>query len=131
MHQPTARARSARAPTPSVSLRLFVQLLVVVGIGVLVPSVVAAVKTPQPLWWLLFAAMGILTGPFKVSFASIEARISVADTFYIASAILFGPGPATVALAADCVIIAWRCKDPWYRLAFNTEAPAFSLWVGA
>jgi putative nucleotidyltransferase with HDIG domain len=116
---------------PSASLRLYVQILLVVGVSVLAPSIVAAVKTPQPLWWLLLAAMAILTGPFKVSFASIEARISVADTFYIASVILFGPGPATVALAVDCAIIGRRCNDPWYRLAFNTVAPAFSLWVGA
>jgi putative nucleotidyltransferase with HDIG domain len=116
---------------PSPSLRLYVQILLVAGVCVLAPSIVAAVKTPQPWWWLLFAAMAILTGPFKVSFASIEARISVADTFYIASAILFGPGPATVALAADCVLIGRRCKDPWYRLAFNAVAPALSLWVGA
>jgi putative nucleotidyltransferase with HDIG domain len=124
-------AGSSRTATPSPSLRAYVLVLVAAGLAILVPSIVSTVQTPQPLWWLLFAAMAILTGPFKVSFASIEARISVADTFYIAMAILFGPGPATLALAADCVIIGRRCKDPWYRLAFNAVAPAFSLWVGA
>src|SRR3984893_2217813 len=110
------RATAPAVAMPSSSLRLYVQILMVVGVSVLAPSIVAAVKTPRPLWWLLLAAMAILTGPFKVSFASIEARISVADTFYIASAILFGPGPATVALAVDCALIGRRCKDPWYRL---------------
>jgi putative nucleotidyltransferase with HDIG domain len=124
------RAAPSPAATPSPGLRLFVQILVVAGVCVLAPSIAATVNTPQP-WWLLFASMAILLGPFKVSFASVKARISVGDTFHIASAILFGPGPATVALAADCVIIGRRCNDPWYRLAFNAVAPALSLWVGA
>ena len=115
---------------PSPSLRRYVRILLVVGVGVLASSIAAAVNTPQP-WWLLFAVMAILLGPFKVTFSSVKARISVGDTFHIASAILFGPGPATVALAADCVIIGRRCNDPWYRLAFNAVAPALSLWVGA
>ena len=115
---------------PSGSLRLYVRILLVVGAGVLAQSILMAVHTPRPLGWLLFAGLAMLMGPFKVSLASIEARISVADTFFITSAILFGPAPATVALAIDCFIISRRCRDPWYRLAFNSVAPALSLWVG-
>ena len=46
-------------------------------------------------------SLAILTGSFTINIASITASISVADTFLIASALLFGPAPATVALAAD------------------------------
>ena len=67
---------------------------------VVVQSLAVLPWMPHPLAWFLFAALAILTGSFTIRIASVEASISVADTFFITSALLFGPGPATVALAA-------------------------------
>ena len=80
--------------------------------------------TPHPLEWLLFAALAIATGRFTLNFASVNASISVADTFFITPALLFGPAPATLAIAADSLMLSWRRGHAWRRLAFNTAAPA-------
>ncbi len=57
--------------------------------------------------------------------------MSASDTFVITSALLFGPAPATVALAVLGVAMSWRRGHGWTRLAFNAAAPALSLWVAA
>src|SRR5207245_1123645 len=62
---------------------------------------------------------------------SIEATMSASDTFVITSALLFGPAPATVALAVDSIVMSWRRGHGWTRLSFNAAAPALSLWVAA
>ena len=41
---------------------------------------------------MLFGACGILTGSFTLRIASVSVSISVADTFFIATTMLFGPG---------------------------------------
>ena len=85
---------------------------------------------PHPLEWFLFA---MLVDPdrrrSRIRIAAIEASISVADTFFICSALLFGPGRRRVALAADSLLLSWRKGHDWSRVAFNTVAPALSLWV--
>jgi putative nucleotidyltransferase with HDIG domain len=119
------------ASSPSSALRPYVQVVVAVGGLVLVQAGAAAVHTAEPLEWCLFAALAIVTGSFKLNFASVSASISVGDTFFITSALLFGPGPATVAIAADSFVISWRRRNPWPQVAFNSVAPAVSLWLGA
>jgi putative nucleotidyltransferase with HDIG domain len=126
--------RAAKIPATSAqSAALVVYLSVIVATGTLVlahASLVAA-HTPRPLGWLMFAALAIVTGSFKLNFAAIAASISVSDTFFITTALLFGPAPATLAIALDSFVICIRRREPWKRLAFNTVAPALSLWVGA
>ncbi len=84
---------------------------------------------PHPLAWFLFAALAVLTGSFTLRIASVEASVSVSDTFFISSALLFGPGPAAVALAVDSFLLSWRKGHPRTRIAFNAAAPSASLWV--
>jgi putative nucleotidyltransferase with HDIG domain len=120
-----------RADHSGSMLRLYVRVLALIGAVVLVRSVAVAVHTPPPAVWLLFAALAFLTGSFKLAFASKAASISVADTFFITSVILFGPETATIAIAIDSFIICFRRKDPWHRIAFNVSASAISLWVAA
>ncbi len=56
----------------------------------------------------LFAFLALVTGSFTIKIASIEATMSASDTFFITSALLFGPAPATVALALDSIVMSWR-----------------------
>ena len=85
---------------------------------------------PHPLEWFLFAALAILTGSFTIRIAAVEASISVADTFFIASALLFGPAPGSgrAGRSTASAVVARRARLE--RVAFNTVAPALSLWVG-
>ena len=75
--------------------------------------------------------LAMVAGSFPIKFASVFAAISIADTFFIALALMFGPAPATIAVAVDSFVISWRRKQPWKRIAFNTAAPAVSMWAGA
>ena len=115
----------------SVALRWYVRAVVAIGGAAVLHSVARLAGVPFPLEWSLFAALTILTGSFTMKVAAIDASISVADTFLFTSVLLFGPEPATVALAVDTGILSWRKRHGWSRVAFNAVAPAFSLWVAA
>src|SRR5688500_14526657 len=110
-------------------LSLYVRFVVVAGAAAVVHALVGLFSAPHPLEWFLFATLVILTGSFTLNVSAINASISVADTFLIAATLLFGPAPATVALAIDTFILSWRKGYPWQRVVFNTVAPALSLWA--
>ena len=112
--------------------RLQIYLAAVVGSGaaVLALAVSAAVRTPQPLGWLTLVALAMIAGSFRLNIGAV-ATISIADTFFITTALLFGPGPAALAIAAGGCVNTWRRKAPWRQLAFNTAAPAISIWIAA
>jgi putative nucleotidyltransferase with HDIG domain len=112
-------------------LRVYVGSVVAAGVAVLALALASLRYAPHPLEWLLFALLALVTGSFSVAFVSVAASITVSDTFVIASTLLFGPAPATIALAADCVILSWRRKVGWTRLAFNAAGPPLSLWCSA
>jgi putative nucleotidyltransferase with HDIG domain len=99
------------------------------GVAVLVHAAVTSVRTPEPLGWLTLAALAMVAGTFRLNFASVSANISIADTFFITIALLFGPGPAALSIAAGGCFSTWRRRAPWRQIAFNTAAPAISLWL--
>jgi hypothetical protein len=113
------------------ALRLYLHVIVGAGGLVLLHSAIAAARTPHPLGWLTLAALAMVAGSFRLNFASVSANISIADTFFMTSALLFGPGPVTVSMAAAGFFISWRRRKPYRQSAFNTAAPALSIWAGA
>jgi putative nucleotidyltransferase with HDIG domain len=112
-------------------LQVYVQSVVAAGLGVIVFSLINLGRTPHPLAWLLFATLAMVTGTFTMKIASVSATISVADTFFITSAMLFGAAPATIIVALESLVVSWRRGHKWDRIAFNTAAPSLAIWVGA
>ena len=110
-------------------LTVYTRLVTAIGGAAVLYSLVAVVHVPHPLEWSLFTVLSFLTGSFIIRIAATEASISIADTFFISSALLFGPEAATVAIAADGCLLSWRKRYSWSRIAFNAVAPAASLWV--
>jgi putative nucleotidyltransferase with HDIG domain len=110
-------------------LSLYVRSVTAAGAAAVVHSLFGLLTAPHPFEWILFATLVILTGSFTLNISAINASISVADTFLIAATLLFGPAPATVALAIDTFLLSWRRGYSWGRVAFNAVAPALSLWV--
>ncbi len=119
------------AGSSSRALRAYLQVVVATGALVLVLSTITAVRTPHPLGWLALAALAMLTGSFRLNFASVSANIAIDDTFLFTTALLFGPGPAALAIAAGGFIPSWRRRKPARQIAFNTAAPAISMWVAS
>jgi putative nucleotidyltransferase with HDIG domain len=113
------------------ALASYIRAVTLCGGAVVLYSLAALVYVPHLLEWSLFAVLSFLTGSFIIRIAATEASISIADTFFISSALLFGPEAATVALAADSCLLSIRKKYSWSRVAFNAVAPAASLWVAA
>jgi putative nucleotidyltransferase with HDIG domain len=82
---------------------------------------------------LFLAALTLLTGSLSIKLPSVEARFSVSDAFVFASVLLFGPAPATVIVAIDCLVISlWRHRSrSTLRLLFNVFAVALSIWISS
>ncbi len=110
-------------------LDIHVGAVILLGVVTLAVSIHAMAITPPPLNALLFAGFGLLAGASAVKIPGVAALVSASDTFYIASAMIFGPGPAMVALAIDSAGLAWRRGHNLRRLLFNATQPAFSLWA--
>lgn len=112
-----------------ISLRAFVLAIVAAGLVTGAFSLVALTRVSHPLEWFLFALLAVLTGSFTLNIASINASIGVNDTFFLTSVLLFGPGPGALILAIDTLLYSFRKRHNWQRMAFNTAAPALSLWI--
>ena len=112
-------------------LRLWIQVVGVVGALALVQSLFSLYALPPRYEWLLLAALALLTGSFSMKAGPARASITVSDTFFITTALLFGPAPATVAQAFGTVVSSWRRKHSVERVIFNTSNSAFSMWAGS
>ena len=115
----------------SAALRHYVEIIVAIGSVIVVYSLAGAATTPRPLAWWLFAALAVVTGSFRLKIASLDGTISVSDTFFITSALLFGPATATVLVAVDSFAMSCRRRQAWDRIGFNSAAPALSMWAAA
>ena len=117
---------------PASPSRLLLAYLTVVGVGgaiLLVQSVLGAARTPPPLGWLAMTALTILVGCFRLRFASVSANIAIDDTFFIAIALLFGPGPGTLTIATSAFVFSWLRRKPLRQLVFNPTGHAISMGV--
>lgn len=113
------------------ALTWYVRFVIAAGGAVAAASIVQAVIPGRSYEWMIFALLGILAGSLTIRIASVEASISVADTFFIAAAILFGPAAATAAIALDSLVLSCRKKHPIERVGFNVAAPSLSLWAAS
>jgi putative nucleotidyltransferase with HDIG domain len=129
------RHHSPAAPTPADNARtpvqLYVQVVAAIGAAVIIESIFALRTTAHPFEWLLFVGLAVLTGSFSMKMASISASLTVSDTFFITTALLFGPAPATLAVALDTFIVTWRRRHAPMRQVLNTVAPALGMWTGS
>jgi putative nucleotidyltransferase with HDIG domain len=124
--------RRVRSASSAQVLRVYMQAVVMAGAFVLVVAAFDAMRTPHPIHWLALAGLAMVAGSFWLNFASESANIAIdEDTFFITTALLFGPGPATLAIAAGAFVFCLRRRMPARRIAFNTAALAVSMWVGS
>ncbi len=124
--------RWLRSVSSAQVLRVYLQAVVLSGGFVLVDSALDAVRVPHPIQWLALAVVAMVAGSFRLNFASETATIAIEeDAFVIATALLFGPGPATLVIAASALVFSFRRRMQARQIAFNTAALAISMWGGA
>ncbi len=112
-------------------LQRYVRVVACIGALAILESLVALKTTSHSYEWLLFALLAVLSGSFSMKIASISASVTVSDTFFITTALLFGPAPATLAIALDTVVVSLRRGHARERVAFNTATVALGMWAGA
>src|SRR6478672_1259712 len=86
---------SGKASSP---LQFYLRSVVAVGSMVLLRAALEAARTPHPLAWMTLAGLALVSAWFRLNLKSISATVGIDDTFCITAALLFGPGPATLAL---------------------------------
>jgi putative nucleotidyltransferase with HDIG domain len=113
-------------------LRVYVSFVIAIGGAALAASLMQFAGGPHHYEWVLFAALSILTGSFNINLGAAEASISVADTFFITSALLYGPAAGAITIAADSLVLsALRRRHGITRGLFNTLGPTLSMFVAA
>lgn len=112
-------------------LECFIAVIATAGLAVVCSSLYSLPRTPHAFEWLLFGALALFSGRFALKIPGSSARFSVSDTFFVTSALLFGPGPATVAIAIDGIAMSYGRGWGIERFLFNFSAPAVSFWTGS
>jgi putative nucleotidyltransferase with HDIG domain len=122
---------AADRPSPSAALRTYLIAVSTVGGMMLAQSVYAAAHMPQLVGWLAITALTILAGCFRLRFASVKANIAIDDTFFISTALLFGPGPGILTTSAAALLFSLQRRQPMRRVLFNATGHAISMGVAA
>ena len=112
-------------------LSRFVVAVTVLGLFAIAESVMQLSSTPRPTEWLLLGVLAVACGSFALRVPGVPVHASLSDTFLFTSAMLFGPAPATAAIALDGFLIPWRRGHAADRILFNAANPALGLWIGA
>jgi putative nucleotidyltransferase with HDIG domain len=112
-------------------LLVFVAVVGCVGAIVLFRAVIE-VRTWLPFPALLLALLTVVTSRFVIKVPGRPATVSVSEVFIFASAVLYGPGPATLTVALDGLWMSARQDDRrLYRTIFNVAEPAISAYAAA
>src|SRR5262245_29461604 len=115
----------------SKTLRLWIQFIAILGALAILQSLAALQTTPHRYEWLVFAALAIVTGSFSMKIGSVYASVTIADPFFITTAVFFGPAPATLAIALGSFVASWRRGHDRAKVAFNTATTSLGIWAGS
>lgn len=113
-------------------VRAYVSVVVLLGAITVAHSLNTLYSSPIGGQWLLLAGLTLLTGSFTVKVPTVNAHISVSETFVFAAVLLFGPAAGAITVLLEClVILFWMKKhgNAPHRVLFNLAAPAVSIWI--
>jgi putative nucleotidyltransferase with HDIG domain len=110
-------------------LDLYVGVMAAAGAAIAAWSIIHLPRV-NAFEWMLFSVLALIAGRFPLRIPGITATFAVTDTFFVTSALLFGPAPATVTIAIDSLAMSVGRGYPVQRFLFNGSAPAISFWVG-
>lgn len=126
-----ATTTAASTPHDTRVLSRYVAAVTALGLFTIAQSLTSLLTMPRPAEWMLFSGLAIAFGRLSLRVPGVPVHASMSDTFLLTSAVLFGPAPATVAMAADGFILSWRRGHSADRMLFNAANPALSVWLGA
>jgi len=100
------------------------------GAAVIGSSVVAVAESSAGYNWVILAGLTLLTGTFSIKVPSVNARISVSETFVFAAVLWFGTDVATLVVALDSFVLTSWLRSPTpspLRPLFNMTAGALAI----
>ena len=119
---------TSRVPS---AVSIYVGVITAIGVIVVGAAATALPRTPHVREWLALTMLALLAGRFPLRVPGTNAWFSISDTFFVTSALLFGPAPATVTMALDSVVMSHGRASKLRRFLFNGSAPAVAFWAGA
>lgn len=102
-----------------------------VGVAVVGYSAYTLVDSPPAPGWIVLGVLGVVAASFPIKVPGVPVYMSISDTFFITTALWFGPAPATVTIALDSLLISKRRNNKPHQMLFNFASSALSLWTGA
>ena len=117
-------------PVRSRVLAAFVAAVIGAGGAVIIHSLFGLPQIPDPQAWAVLSILAVVTASFALKVPGVPVYLSISDAFFIAAGLLFGPAPATLAIAADSLIVSARRKGERRQLLFNVTSSALALWCG-
>ena len=112
--------------------RIYIATIVFAG-GVAIAHSLTHLSTAQfGMWWVILAALTVLTGSLNLKIPSINAHLSVSESFVFASILLFGTPSGTATVLVECLAMTMWLRPRGrtiYRILFNTAAPSLAIWI--
>src|SRR3982751_5800783 len=103
---------------------VYVALITMIGAALFFVSARELPTIAHPKEWGGLAVLALVASRFPLRVPGRDAWFSISDTFYMASALLFGPAPATLTVAIDSILMQKAFKTwNWRRLMFNSGGP--------
>ena len=110
----------------------YVALVLVLGVAALVQSLHSLAVTPPPSAWIGLGLITVAAGAFTIKMPSLNAALSISETFLFITVLFFGPAPAVVVVALDGLTVSLLHRRRELRhAAFNLSEPALSMWVAS
>ena len=111
---------------------LYVGLVMLAGASLFVVSAYTLPSVAHAREWGVLSVLALVASRFPLRVPGRNAWFGISDTFFIASALLFGPAPATITVAVDSMLMASAFKT-WSmrRFLFNTGGPSIAFAIGA
>ena len=130
-------ARAARPPLPR-RTQVYVLTVAVLGLVTIGLSTLDLLSRPFESHrdWVSLVAFTLISGWLSVKLPSVNASISISETFVFAGTLLYGPSVGVILLVIDaaalCTKHAWvHGSLRWQQLLFNLSAPPLSLGCAA
>lgn len=115
--------------------RLYLTVVVLAGTVAVTESFYELLATPVDYRWaVVLALLTLVSGSATVRLPSVQATISVSETFVFTSVLLFGAAAGTLTVALDALVMSFwvaRRKPELQRLLFNMAAAPLSIWIAA
>jgi putative nucleotidyltransferase with HDIG domain len=113
-------------------VNLYVGLVALTGATLLAVSAYSLPSVPHAREWAILSVLALVANRFPLRVPGKNAWFGISDTFFIASALLFGPVPATLTVAIDSMLMSWAFKT-WStrRFVFNSTGPSIAFALGA